>query len=67
MRGVRLGLFAGLIFLATAGPGLAAERLVFEQARFAAAQQEDRPILVDITACWCPTCQAQKPIIDSLA
>src|SRR3546814_13500821 len=24
-------------------------------------------ILVDISASWCPTCKAQKPIIDSLA
>lgn len=45
----------------------AAEMKRFEQASFEAAQSEDRPIVVDITATWCPTCAAQKPIIESLA
>ena len=26
----------------------------------------DRPILVDVTASWCPTCRAQKPILARL-
>ena len=30
---------------------------VFEAEAFAAAQAEGRPILVDITASWCPTCR----------
>ncbi len=45
----------------------AAEMKRFDQASFEAAQSEDRPIVVDITATWCPTCAAQKPIIESLA
>ena len=45
----------------------AAEMKRFDQAGFEAAQAEDRPIVVDITATWCPTCAAQKPIIESLA
>lgn len=45
----------------------AAEREVFSAANFAAAQQRDARILVDISATWCPTCKAQKPIIDRLA
>jgi thiol-disulfide isomerase/thioredoxin len=45
----------------------AAERKVFDKASFEAAQQGGARILVDISATWCPTCKAQKPIIDKLA
>ena len=45
----------------------AAGRKVFDTASFEAAQQRGARILVDISATWCPTCKAQKPIIDSLA
>ena len=45
----------------------AAERKVFDARNFEAAQISGRPILVDISASWCPTCWAQKPTIDSLA
>src|SRR3546814_17629756 len=45
----------------------AAERKPFDLASFEAAQQRGARILVDISASWCPTCKAQKPIIDSLA
>jgi thiol-disulfide isomerase/thioredoxin len=34
---------------------------------FAQAQQDGRIQLVDVTATWCPTCGAQKPILDELA
>lgn len=54
-----------VLWLATAAN--AAERKVFDAKSFAAAQTSGAPILVDISASWCPTCKAQKPIIDSLA
>src|SRR5260370_19187533 len=44
----------------------AAERKAFDADSFAAAQSRGARILVDISATWCPTCKAQKPIIDSL-
>ena len=44
----------------------AAERLPYDSARFVAAQDAGKPILIDISASWCPTCKQQKPIIDSL-
>src|SRR5260370_13462420 len=44
----------------------AAERKAFDADSFAAAQRRGARILVDISATWCPTCKAQKPIIDSL-
>jgi thioredoxin 1 len=33
---------------------------------FAAAQEAGRTVLVHVTAPWCPTCRAQKPILDEL-
>jgi len=57
-----LGL-AGLLSLSAAG---AAERKPYDAAGFAAAQAAGKPIVVDVTASWCPTCQAQKPIIEGL-
>lgn len=41
-------------------------RLPFDAAAFAEAQKAGGPILVDIAADWCPTCRAQKPIVDGL-
>ncbi|HVA34731.1 MAG TPA: thioredoxin family protein [Stellaceae bacterium] len=47
-------------------PAFAAETVPFDQARFAEAQHEGRPILVRIWASWCPTCAAQTPILEKL-
>jgi thiol-disulfide isomerase/thioredoxin len=38
----------------------------FSKAAFEKAQAEGKSILVEISAPWCPTCKAQKPIISSL-
>jgi len=34
--------------------------------RFADAQEDGKTILVDVSAVWCPTCKAQRPILDEL-
>jgi thiol-disulfide isomerase/thioredoxin len=38
----------------------------FTQNAFAAAQHQGKPIIVHITASWCPTCAAQRPILARL-
>lgn len=68
---IRLGAIALVVWL-IAQFGLsvharAAEIKPFDVNGFVAAQESERPILVDIAASWCPTCKAQKPIIESLA
>lgn len=45
----------------------AAEPQKFTTAAFEQAQAANKPILVDISATWCPTCKAQAPIIQGLA
>jgi thioredoxin 1 len=44
----------------------AAEQLPYDAAHFVVAQGAGKPILIDISAPWCPTCKLQKPIIASL-
>ena len=44
----------------------AMEKKAFDQAAFAAAQDAGKPILVEISASWCPICKAQAPILSRL-
>jgi thioredoxin 1 len=53
--------FAGL------GTASAIETTAYSDMAFKTAQAAGQPILVEIHAGWCPTCKAQKPIIDKLA
>ncbi len=62
----RFLIFAGALLTWTIS-SFAADVVPFDQARFEAAQKEGRSILVDITAPWCPTCKAQKPVLENLA
>jgi thiol-disulfide isomerase/thioredoxin len=39
----------------------------YSDGAFKAAQVAGQPILIEVHAGWCPTCKAQKPIIDKLA
>lgn len=45
----------------------AAERQAFTEAAFTAAQQAGRPILIEVTAPWCPVCRTQKQHVDAVA
>src|SRR5262245_3064869 len=66
---MRLALLTVALALTALLGGLAAkaaESQKFEPAAFAAAQKAGKSILVHVTAPWCPTCKAQKPILDEL-
>jgi thioredoxin 1 len=55
--------------LASAGwfaPAWANTTVPFSEQAFKAAQASGGPILVEIHADWCPTCKAQRPILDKL-
>ena len=54
---------AGLaLFAVTAFAG----EVPFNQAVFDAALAKGTPVIVDFAASWCPTCKAQKPIVQGL-
>ena len=44
----------------------AMDKKPFDQKAFEAAQAAGTPILVEVTASWCPVCKAQAPILARL-
>ena len=48
-------------------PVLAGEIVPYDAARLGAAQAAGDPILIHVTAPWCPTCKAQHPVVSELA
>jgi thioredoxin 1 len=44
----------------------AMDKQPFDQKAFEAAQVAGKPILVEVTASWCPTCKAQAPTLSRL-
>jgi thioredoxin 1 len=51
------------LLLAVLAPARAASLGDFTQRAFDAAEQADKPILLDVWAPWCPTCARQDPAI----
>ncbi|MES2402420.1 MAG: thioredoxin family protein [Pseudomonadota bacterium] len=45
---------------------MAGEIKPFNQKDFDKLTSEGKPVVLDISATWCPTCKQQKPIIDGL-
>ncbi len=63
----RLPLFAAAFALTlVAAPAFAAEQATYSPAALEAAQAAGKPVVVDVSATWCSTCAAQKPIVQSL-
>jgi thioredoxin 1 len=60
-----LALSAGLLSVAAAGAF--ASKAPFDAKAFAAAQASGKPVLIEVSAPWCPVCKAQKPILSSLS
>jgi thioredoxin len=61
-----LGTLVAAAGLALASPASAADRKPFDQRAFEAAQASGKPILVEVSAPWCPICKAQAPILSRL-
>jgi thiol-disulfide isomerase/thioredoxin len=45
---------------------MAGEIKPFNQQAFDQLTHDGKPVVLDISATWCPTCKAQKPIVDGL-
>jgi thioredoxin 1 len=46
--------------------GISGPGIKFSKDAFAAAQATNQPILIEVTAPWCPVCKVQKPILSLL-
>lgn len=57
---------AAVSSLASAPAALAADHMAYTRQAFEDAQKAGKPILVEITASWCPTCKAQKQVLGHL-
>lgn len=55
-----------LSFRAGAGAHAAESATPFTDAAFEAAQAAGKPILIEVSAPWCPICKTQKPILSKL-
>ena len=55
-----------LILATLASPAMAGEIKPYTVQEFDKLAQAGKPVLVDVSATWCPTCKAQKPILDAL-
>jgi thioredoxin 1 len=45
----------------------AAEPKPFTQKDFDQLAHDGKPVVMDVSATWCPTCKAQKPIVEGLS
>lgn len=59
LTGLALALFVTIV------PALASQLEAYSADRFAKAQAEGDPIVVDISASWCPVCKAQGMILET--
>lgn len=57
---------AMLALSAFAGLAIAGESRPFSQQEFDRLNHDGKPVVLDVTASWCPTCKAQRPIIEAL-
>lgn len=60
LRGLLAASALAAVTLAGAG------ETAFKQAEFDQAVAAGKPVIVDFAASWCPTCKAQKPVVDAL-
>ena len=61
-----LGTLAVLAALPLGSIASAMDKKAFDQKAFEVAQAAGKPILVEVSAPWCPVCKAQAPILSRL-
>ena len=65
-RRTAIAALAGSVVLLSGLGASALEKAPFSQTAFDAAIKAGKPVLVDVSAPWCPTCKAQAPILSEL-
>jgi len=58
--------FAVAIGLGFAALAAIAAEMPFDKTGFDGALAQGKPVIVDFSASWCPTCKQQKPIVEGL-
>ncbi|MDT7953684.1 MAG: thioredoxin family protein [Acetobacteraceae bacterium] len=66
-RMLSIAVIGTCLSLSATQPSWAATVVPFTQEAFAASEQAGKPILLHVSAPWCPTCARQRPILDHLA
>jgi len=61
-----LGTLAVLAAVPLGSIAYAMDKKTFDQKAFEVAQAAGKPILVEVSAPWCPVCKAQAPILSRL-
>jgi thiol-disulfide isomerase/thioredoxin len=61
-----LGTLAAAATLSLGSVAAAMDEQAFDQKAFEAAQAAGKPILIEVSAPWCPVCKAQAPILARL-
>jgi thioredoxin 1 len=56
-----------LVVLMFPAIGAAGEPVTYSKPAFTEAQNANKPIVVFVTASWCPNCRKQQPLVDQLA
>lgn len=56
----------GIILAASASLTVAGEIKPYTPQAFDQLTQAGKPVVVDVSATWCPTCKAQRPIVENL-
>jgi thiol-disulfide isomerase/thioredoxin len=59
-------LVLAIVGLCLAAVAALAGEVPFNKAKLDAALAQGKPVIVDFSASWCPTCKQQKPIVQAL-
>jgi thiol-disulfide isomerase/thioredoxin len=57
---------AGLMLAASACVAMAGEIKPYTPQAFDQLSHAGKPVIVEVSATWCPTCKAQRPIVENL-
>ncbi|HEY7647545.1 MAG TPA: thioredoxin family protein [Methylomirabilota bacterium] len=67
MRALAAILALAVVGLLSPAIGTAGEPVTYSKPAFIEAQNAGKPIVVFVTASWCPNCRKQQPLVDQMS